>query len=302
MHVRIFLLVTAFSLISVMTSLIAVPLEPIALWPGTPPGEQGTIGEEKDTTDEKGGLVAGQRVVRLGNVSVPTITFYPAAKEKNSGATVLVCPGGGYHILAMDLEGTEICEWLNSIGVNAVLLKYRVPARKGQERHLAPMQDAQRALGLIRQQAKNWGIDEKRVGILGFSAGGHLSAVTSNNFQERSYQLIDAADKLSARPDFTVLIYSAYLTNKEKPEELSPEMKVSAATPPTFIVQTGDDSVRVENSLFYYLALKKAGVPAELHIYPSGGHGYGLRKIGKNVSEWPMLVEKWLIESQFIKK
>ena len=146
----------------------------VALWPKEAPGEQGAIGEEHDTTSAKDGLVAGKRVIRLGQVGQPTLTLYRPAKDKDCGAAVVVCPGGGYSILAMDLEGTEVCEWLNSVGVTGVLLKYRVPARKGQERYLAPLQDAQRTLSLVRSRAGEWGLDPKRIGILGFSAGGHL--------------------------------------------------------------------------------------------------------------------------------
>ena len=244
-----------------MTALADKPLEPIALWPQAAPGDKGDIGEEKDMTGPKDGLVAGKRVIRLGNVSKPTITVYPAPRDKNTGAAVLICPGGGYSILAMDLEGTEVCEWLNSIGVTGVLLKYRVPSRKDRERYAAPLQDAQRALGLVRQRASEWGIDPRRIGILGFSAGGHLAAALSNNYEKRTYESIDSADQVSCRPDFTLLIYPAYLTVEKEGDKLAPELPVTAQTPPTFLLQTEDDGIRVETSLFYYLALKKAKVP-----------------------------------------
>lgn len=268
--------------------------EVISLWPKDEPGEQGNIGEEKDTTTAKDGLVAGKPVIRLGNVSRPTLTIFRPPKDKDTGAAVLVCPGGGYHILAMDLEGTEVCEWLNSIGVTGVLLKYRVPARAGQERHAAPLQDAQRALGIIRQRAKEWNLDAKRIGILGFSAGGHLAATASTNFEKRSYEPVDADDELSCRPDFVILIYPAYLTVKNEPGKLAPELNVSANTPPTFIAQTQDDGVGVENSEVYAMALQKAKVPTELHVYPSGGHGYGLRASEKTVTTWPKRAEEWM--------
>lgn len=270
------------------------PREPIALWPKGAPGENGNIGEEKDTSGPKGALVAGKTVIRLGNVSQPTLTLYPAPKDKNTGAAVVVCPGGGYNILALDLEGTEICEWLNSIGVSAALLKYRVPARKGGPRYAAPLQDAQRALGLVRASAGEWGIDPKRIGIMGFSAGGHLSAAASTNYAERTYPAVDAADKVSCRPDFTMLIYPAYLTVQKENDAIAPELKVTKETPPTLLVQTEDDPIRAETSLFYYVALKQAKVPAELHIYPVGGHGYGLRPTEKVVTTWPKRAEEWL--------
>ena len=272
----------------------AAALETITLWPNGAPGGKGEIGEEKDTTTPTGDLVAGKRVIRLGNVSNPTITIYRPAQEKNSGTAVIVCPGGGYRILAMDLEGTEVCEWLNSIGVTAALLKYRVPAQKGQENFAAPLQDAQRALGVVRQHAADWKIDPKRIGILGFSAGGHLSAAVSTNYEKRNYDPVDEADQGSCRPDFTILIYPGYLALKDQGNKQPPELKVNAGTPPTFLVQTEDDGVWVGNSLYYYIALQNAKVPAELHIYPTGGHGYGLRPSAKEVSHWPLRAEEWM--------
>jgi acetyl esterase/lipase len=265
---------------------------PIVLWPNGAPNESGDIGEEHDTTTEKDGLVGGQRLIRLGNVSQPTLTIYPAAKP--NGAAVLVCPGGGYHILAMDLEGTEVCAWLNSIGVTGAVLKYRVPARSGQPRYAAPLQDAQRALGVLRTRAKDLQIQADRIGVLGFSAGGHLAAALSTNFAERNYPRVDDADATSCRPDFAVLIYPGYLVSKEHPETVAPELKITEKTPPMFLVQAEDDSVPVENSLFFFRALKAAKIPAEMHIYPTGGHGYGLRKSTHLVTTWPERAADWL--------
>jgi acetyl esterase/lipase len=197
----------------------------------------------------------------------------------------------------MDLEGTEICEWLNSIGVTGVLVKYRVPARRGLPRHAAPLQDAQRAIGLVRHRAAEWSIDPKRIGVLGFSAGGHLAAAASNNFEKRTYEPQDEGDSVSCRPDFSVLIYPAYLTVRDEGDKLAPEVSVTANTPPTILIQAEDDGVRVENSLFYYLALKNVKVPAEMHLYPKGGHGYGLRPSDKLVTTWPARVEDWMRSS-----
>jgi acetyl esterase/lipase len=222
------------------------------------------------------------------------MTVYRAPKEKATGAAAVVFPGGGYSILAMDLEGTEICEWLNSIGVTAVLVKYRVPVRAGRPRWAAPLEDAQRAIGLVRQRAGELGIDAARIGVLGFSAGGHLAAMASTNFEARSYPAVDAADAVSSRPDFCVLIYPAYLTVKEEGDRVAPELKLAKSTPPTFLVQAEDDGVRVETSLFYYAALRNAGVPAEMHLYPVGGHGYGLRPAGKLVTTWPARAGEWM--------
>lgn len=279
--------------LAIPAALAADKHETIRLWPKGAPGEKADIGVEQDTTKPNEGLVAGKRVIRLGNVSEPTITIYRPAKN-DSGCAVLVCPGGAYHILAMDLEGTEVCDWLNSIGVTGVLLKYRVPARQGDEQHIGPLQDAQRAMGLIRQHASEWGINPKRVGILGFSAGGHLSAVTSSQYEKRAYERIDDADQQSCRPDFTVLIYPAYLILKGEDSKLRPELNITANTPPTFILQTQDDGVGVGNSLGYAMALEKTKVPFELHIYPKGGHGYGLRRTDKPVTLWPRVAEAWM--------
>lgn len=274
---------------------------PIPLWPKGAPGEKGDIGPEADTTKPDGALVAGRRVIRLGNVSEPTLTVYRPPKEKANGAAVVVFPGGGYNILAMDLEGTEVCEWLNSIGVTGVLVKYRVPARKGLPRYTAPLQDAQRAVGLVRHRAAAWGIDPKRIGVLGFSAGGHLAAAASNNFEKRTYEAQDEADTASCRPDFSVLIYPAYLTVRDEGDRLAPEVTVTAKTPPTILIQAADDGVRVENSLFYYLALKNVKAPAEMHLYPSGGHGYGLRRTEQLVTTWPARVEDWMRAMGFLR-
>ena len=268
---------------------------PLVLWPGTPPGDKGGLGPEKDTTKPTDGLVAGKPVIRLGLVSSPTLTMYRAPAGSNSGATVVVFPGGGYNILAMDLEGTEVCQWLNSLGVNCALVKYRVPVRAGLPRYGPPLQDAQRAVGMVRYRAGEWGLDPKRIGVLGFSAGGHLVAALSTNFDTRTYPAVDDADKVSCRPDFTLLIYPAYLTAKsDHGPTLAPELNVTANTPPSFLIQAEDDAVGVENTLVYYAALRTAKVPAEAHLYPIGGHGYGLRSTEKPITGWPRLAEPWL--------
>jgi acetyl esterase/lipase len=258
----------------------------IPLWPGTAPGEKGDIGEESEQPDK------GDKITRITNVTRPTLEVFLPPPEKNTGTAVVICPGGGYSILAYNLEGTEVAEWLNSIGVAGIVLKYRVPARKGRERHDAPLQDAQRALGIVRQHAEAWKIEPERVGVLGFSAGGHLAATLSNQNEKRTYPRVDEADDLGCRPDFTLLIYPAYLVEKGGPT-LAPEVAVSSKTPPTFLVQTEDDGVTVESSLYYYLGLKNAKVPGEMHLYPRGGHGYGLRPKGQTVSSWPDRAAQW---------
>ncbi len=266
----------------------------ISIWPDIVPGEKGIIGEEKDNTKPTDNKVGGKDVIRIGNVSKPTITIYQAPKNKATGAAVIVCPGGGYSILALDLEGTEVCEWLNSIGVTAILLKYRVPVREGLPRYQPPLQDAQRAMGLIRSNAAKLGIHPTQIGIMGFSAGAHLSAALSTNYDKRTYEAVDAADTTSCRPDFVMLVYPAYLTVKEQNDKVAAELTITKNTAPTFLAQTEDDPVRVESSLFYYLALKNAGVPAEMHLFAKGGHGYGLRKSALSINTWPLRAEEWM--------
>jgi acetyl esterase/lipase len=255
----------------------------IDLWPNKAPGEKGDVGEEK--------LTGNQGSRQLTNVTKPTITVYRPAKDKDTGVAVVIAPGGGYRILAWDHEGEAVAEWLNSLGVTGVLLKYRVPRRP--DNADAALQDAQRAVSLVRGKAKEWGLDTKKIGMLGFSAGGHLTAQTSTNFDKRAYEAFDDADKESCRPDFAVVIYPGGVVDRDK-EKLKPEIRVSKETPPTFLAQSNDDQVGPENSAVLYLALKKAGVPAELHIFATGGHGYGMRPSKNPASEWPKRCEDWL--------
>jgi acetyl esterase/lipase len=283
-------LLSAFALATVCLG--AEP--PVRLWPGPAPGDTGGLGAEADTTGPTDRLVAGRPVVRTGNVADPTITLYRVPADRNTGAAVVVCPGGGYHILAMDLEGTEACDWLNSIGVNAVLLKYRVPKREGRPQYAAPLQDAQRAVGLVRAHARDWGVDPARIGVLGFSAGGDLCATLCAHSGTRTYPRVDEADDASCRPDFQVLIYPAYLTKEGSSDALVPEVEVGASTPPTFLAMAQDDPVHVENVLVYAQALQRAKVPMELHVYPSGGHGYGLRPSQDYVTTWPRRAADWM--------
>jgi acetyl esterase/lipase len=248
---------------------------------------------EVDATTAKDPLIAGKPLIRLGNVSNPTITLYPPS-GKNTGAAVVVFPGGGYHILAIDLEGTEVCDWLNSIGVTCVLLKYRVPDSGPLPKSSAALEDAQRSVGMVRQHAAEWHIDEKRIGVLGFSAGAHLAAALSTHFDKRLYNPVDVADQISCRPDFEIVVYPGYLALSEENFAANSEIKATEKNPPAFMVQTEDDPVHVENSTVYFLALKQAKVPAELHLYAKGGHGYGLRHTDEPVTSWPQLVEVWL--------
>jgi acetyl esterase/lipase len=224
------------------------------------------------------------------------MTVY-SPRGTNTGVAVVVFPGGGYFCLAMDLEGTEICDWLTSRGITAVLLKYRVPLTKVGPYGEAPpaLEDAQRTMGLVRFHAAEWRIDPHKIGVIGFSAGGHLVAALSTHFDKRSYPAVDAADRTSCRPDFAIAGYPGHLWSDDEGFLLNPHVPVTSHTPPTFLVQAEDDHVDgVEQSLVYYLGLKKAGVPVEMHLYAQGGHAFGLRRTKFPITEWPRLAEKWL--------
>ncbi len=289
---RFFLITT---LLAAFSTQAIEPWKTLNLWPDKAPGENDDIGIEAPKPERPG----QKKVIRLANVSVPTLSIYKP--KKPNGTTILICPGGGYNILAMDLEGTEVAEWLNSFGVTAVVLKYRVPRRKDREKHEAPLQDTQRALGIVRLNAEAWSINPKRIGILGFSAGGHLSATAMTNYQKRNYPPIDKADQVICRPDFGVLVYPAYLVDNETKTKLTPEVKVTKDTPPAIFIHAGDDRITAEGSVQMWLAMRRAGVPSELHVFPHGGHGYGLRPSKDPVSKWPKLVEDWFKRTELIK-
>jgi acetyl esterase/lipase len=266
----------------------------VPIWPGAVPDARPAAGPEgaAPSTD----LVAGRTVVLVTNVSQPTMTVY-SPKGKNTGIAVVVFPGGGYMCLAIDLEGTEICDWLTSRGITAVLLKYRVPVKKVPPYGESPpaLEDAQRTLGLVRFHAAKWHINPRKIGVIGFSAGGHMVTATSTHFDRRSYAAVDAADKESCRPDFAIALYPGHLWDDDGDFKLNPNVPVTSNTPPTFILQAENDPVdSVNNSLVYYMALKQARVPVEMHLYAEGKHGFGLRRTKFPITEWPQLVEKWL--------
>ena len=270
------------------------------LWPGAAPDARPVTAPEFAETVGKEPLVAGRPWVAVEMVSRPTMTVY-SPKGKNTGTAAVVFPGGGYEDLAIDLEGTEVCDWLTSKGIACVLLKYRVPAPRSSPNWGAypqsPMalEDAQRTVGLVRFNAAEYHIDPHKIGVLGFSAGGHLSAAISTHFEKRLYPAVDAADKESCRPDFAVALYPGHLWISSKKFELNPDVPVVRQTPPTFLLQAEDDPVdNVNNSLVYYAALKKAGVPVEMHLYAHGGHAFGLRRTKFPITGWPQLVETWL--------
>lgn len=274
----------------------------IPIWPGTVPDAQPTPGPEYVTNAT---TASGIKWLCAGNVMQPTMTVY-SPKGANTGVAVVVFPGGGYWNLAMDLEGTEICDWLNSNGITAVLLKYRVPnsgPHYENHRHVEPkaplaLEDAQRTIGLVRLHAAHWHIDAHKVGVIGFSAGGHLVANISTHFKTRAYSPLDAADEQSCRPDFGLAIYPGHMTENTTNEfDLNPTIPVTANMPPQFIVQAEDDHVDgIEQALVYYIGLKKAGVPVEMHLYAEGGHAFGLRPSKYPVAaQWPDLATKWLV-------
>lgn len=274
----------------------------LPIWPGTIPDARPAKGPEAVETVGGKSLVAGKPWTAVSNVSQPTMTVY-SPKRNNTRAAVIVFPGGGYEILAIDLEGTEACDWLTSKGITCVLLKYRVPApRSAPDWGAYPqspiaLEDAQRTLSLVRFHAAEWHIDPHRIGVLGFSAGGHLVTATSVHFDRRLYAAVDEADKVSCRPDFAIAIYPGHLGRGKDGLTLNPDIRahITRQTPPTFLLQNEDDDVdRVEDSLSYYIGLKKAGVPVEMHLYAHGGHAFGLRRTRFPATAWPQLVETWL--------
>jgi acetyl esterase/lipase len=277
----------------------------IPIWPGAVPdaGKQPVTGPEEVTNVTE--AIGTQWTIAL-NVTQPTMTVY-LPHGTNTGVAAVVFPGGGYVRLGMDISGTEICDWLNSRGITAVLLKYRVPVNRegpyGESR--AALQDAQRTLRLVRYRAAEWHINPHKIGVIGFSAGGHMVAATSTHYARRSYRAVDAADQESCRPDFAIALYPGHLSNVDPgaPEawtsrarfELNPNVPVTSNTPPTFLCQAQDDPVDdVRNSMAYSLALRNARVPVELHLYAEGGHAFGLRRTKFPITEWPALAEKWL--------
>lgn len=268
--------ILTLGLTACLISQLSVAETVLPLWP-----------DRTDTSRETVQPDRGDGVLRLTDVVNPSIEVFLAPNSGEPAPALLVCPGGGYSKLAYNKEGTEIAAWLNGIGISAFVLKYRVPDNRA-----GALADAQRAMGIIRHRAAEWNVDHSRLGILGFSAGGHLAASVSTQYATRSYDKVDSADAESARPDFTVLVYPAYISADNY--AVVSEIPVDGKTPPAFIVQTQDDTHYINSSIAYYTALKAEGVPAELHLFPVGGHGYGMRPSEHAVSSWPKLVARWL--------
>ncbi|MGH7943451.1 MAG: alpha/beta hydrolase [Opitutaceae bacterium] len=279
---------------------IASAGEPIVVdvWPGETPEDIGIPGVEKSRIHDAR-FVGPTKLVT--NVTKPTLTIFSPPRERNTGTAMIICPGGGYWDLFWELEGEEVAAWLNANGMTGIILKYRVPRRPGETRGEpppGPQLDAQRAISLVRSRAAEWGIDPTRIGMIGFSAGGHLAFATATNFEQRLYERIDAVDEVSSRPDFAVLCYSGFLKAKEK-DEIHPGLRIPPTTPPVLLAHASDDNEKLggsnaENSAIMYLALKRAGIPAELHIYATGDHDFGVRENDKLPSSWTRLCLNWL--------
>jgi len=270
----------------------------VPLWPGkVPDDDAATIGAEKVfelVIKGKPHTIAGQPTKWVTNVTKPTLTVYRPAKN-TTGAAVLICPGGGYHNLGWDVEGEEIAAWLNTLGITGIILKYRCPRRPGDvkgEPPLGPLKDAQRAVSLVRAKAKEWSLDPHKIGMVGFSAGGHLVGATATNFEQRAYAPQDDVDKISCRPDFGIMVYSGYFNVKD---QLSPTIRTPANLPPLLLVHATDDPISAaDHSVTMYLAMKRAGASAELHIYATGGHGFGVRKVPHPCAGWTERCADWL--------
>lgn len=279
----------------------------LPIWPDKPPGESGKLATERVRMSPKldrKQVEVTEETRMVTDVSTPSITVCRPPKEKETGTAVLICPGGGYWDLYWQLEGEEVAEWLNSIGATGIILKYRVPRAPDEpqtEPARRPLQDSQRAVSLVRNKAREWGIDPQQIGIVGFSAGGHLAISTATSFEHRSYPATDKTDEVSCRPNFAIAVYPGYLKTKGK-NELAPEIRVPAETPPVFLVHGGADIISpAENSVLLYLELRRVGIPAELHVYAGAAHDFGVRAVDNPCSTWTTSCAAWLRYQGFLK-
>lgn len=264
------------------------------LWPNGTPESNGVEVPNKEFKEPGTRMVSGRGLNYVKEVSKPSLTVYRPMSAKDTGAAALVFPGGAYQRLAYDLEGTEACDWLNSLGMTCVLVKYRVPFDKHYPDVVEDLEDAQQAMRITRSHAAEWHVDPQRIGVVGFSAGAHLAVILGNHPDFKKGGAPETSEnKVDARPNFVLVIYPGYLSNAPDLSKVSPSLGVSAGTPPSFIVQTEDDTAHVENSLLYYKALKDGNVKAEMHLFAEGGHGYGLRSGDLPVSHWNALAETW---------
>jgi acetyl esterase/lipase len=283
------------------------PPKVVEVWPDKAPEESGNVGAERTRMSPKldrKQVEVTEQTRLITDVTKPTLTIYRPPKEKDTETAILICPGGGYWDLYWQLEGEEVAGWLNSIGVTGIILKYRVPRHPDEpkgEPARRPLQDAQRAVSLVRSKAKEWGVNPQRIGIVGFSAGGHLAIATATSFEKRTYAVIDDIDNISCRPDFAILVYPGYLKVKDK-DELAPGLQIPAGTPPVFLVHGGADIISPpEHSVLMYLALRRAGIPAELHVYATAAHDFGVRPSEHPCSTWTVSCAAWLRHQGFLK-
>jgi acetyl esterase/lipase len=281
-------------LLLVTTSVFAAEPIVVKLWAGGAPEKPGVKIEPEKEVPKK----SADDVQRITNVTEPMITVFKPVKP--NGTAVLVCPGGGYGILAYEHEGSQVCEFMTKHGVTGILLKYRVPKRDPKNPGREALQDAQRAMGVIRHHASEWGLKPDRIGILGFSAGGHLTVMTALHANERTYTTDPALDVDDATPNFAIPVYPAYLVSKEEPTKLLPGFEVTEKSPPMCFVHANDDPWPASGSALLYLEYKKRGLPSELHIYAKGGHGFGMKKSGGPVNDWPDRVAEWMRSMGFI--
>lgn len=307
MQLRALLTVALLSLAAVRSFASSSPVA-VKLWPGSPPDETevGNIGPERVRSSpklERKQVEVTESTKLITAVTNPTLTIYSPARKKNAGTAILICPGGGYWDLYWQLEGEEVAAWLNSIGVTGIILKYRVPRRPGEaeaQPARRPLQDAQRAVSLVRSKASEWGIHPQRIGIMGFSAGGHLALATATHFDQRTYEAIDEVDKVDCRPDFAIPVYSGYLKEKNK-DEVASGLRIPPHTPPVFLVHGGEDIISPpEHSVLMYLALRRAGIPAELHVYANTTHDFGVRTNQRPYSKWTVACADWLRDNGFL--
>lgn len=285
-----------FVLAEIASTTAAEPTKILDIWPGKAPGETADLGPE---VTQPAKADENPPTTRLTNISRPTLSVFLPPPAKRNGTSIIICPGGGFNILAWDKEGTEVAEWFNSIGVTAFALKYRCPTANRSPNWLAPAQDAQRAVRVVRRRAAEFEIDAARIGLLGFSAGGMAAGAATIKHATRLYDASDELDQLSCRPDFAVLVYPAYFVDKDG--QLKPEFVIDKSTPPMFFVHAFNDGVTCESSVRLFLELKKAGVPSELHVYSTGGHGFGLRPSQHAISTWPQRCKEWLASRGLLK-
>ena len=284
------------SLLLALSLPLAAMADEIKLWPEGPPSP---LPVKSEATAKLIASYGGPTPTRLTDISDPTITIYKP--EKPNGASVIVAPGGGFMFLSYSFEGTQVCEWLNTLGVTGVLLKYRTPTRDDKEPYTLPVQDAQRAMGLVRHHAAEWGLDPNRVGLLGFSAGGNLLGHAACDRGERTYPQKPELDDPRG-PDFAVMVYGGGFLDKDDKTQFRPGFSVPKDAPPIFMVVAHDDKSNPIEMTMLYLAYKKQNLPAEIHVMTKGGHGFGMRAAGNPINDWPARCGEWMKSMGYLEK